>query len=78
MIKQWHKQQIDLFRMIQPQASSNVCKFYWTNYCFWFSSALVLFLGEHAGFEPYTKVGVIVPVHGTLDIETSSMELCRC
>jgi hypothetical protein len=26
-------------------------------------------LGEHAGFEPYTKVGVIVPVHGTLDIE---------
>jgi hypothetical protein len=31
---------------------------------------LVLFLGEHAGFE-YTKVGVIVPVHGTLDIETS-------
>jgi hypothetical protein len=28
-------------------------------------------LGEHAGFEPYTKVGVIVPVHGTLDIETS-------
>lgn len=33
--------------------------------------ALVLFLGEHAGFEPYTKVGVIVPVHGTLDIETN-------
>jgi hypothetical protein len=33
--------------------------------------ALVLFLGEHAGFESYTKVGVIVPVHGTLDIETS-------
>jgi hypothetical protein len=35
-------------------------------------------LGEHAGFEPYTKVGVIVPVHGTLDIETVDMELCRC
>ena len=33
--------------------------------------AIVLFLGEHKGFEPYTKVGVIVPVHGTLDIETT-------
>jgi opacity protein-like surface antigen len=33
--------------------------------------ALVLFLGESHGFEPYTKVGVIVPVHGTLDIETN-------
>ena len=32
--------------------------------------AIVLFLGEHKGFEPYTKVGVIVPVHGTLDIDT--------
>jgi len=33
--------------------------------------AIVLFLGESHGFEPYTKVGVIVPVHGTLDIETT-------
>ncbi|MEN2414269.1 outer membrane beta-barrel protein [Flavobacterium mesophilum] len=33
--------------------------------------ALVMFLGEAHGFEPYTKVGVIVPVHGTLDIETT-------
>lgn len=33
--------------------------------------AIVLFLGETHGFEPYTKVGVIVPVHGTLDIETT-------
>jgi opacity protein-like surface antigen len=33
--------------------------------------ALVLFLGETKGFEPYTKVGVIVPVHGDLTIETS-------
>ncbi|MEN2398175.1 outer membrane beta-barrel protein [Flavobacterium sp. MC2016-06] len=32
--------------------------------------ALVMFLGEAHGFEPYTKVGVIVPVHGTLDIKT--------
>ena len=30
--------------------------------------ALVLFLGEHKGFEPYTKVGVLVPVHGDLEI----------
>ena len=35
------------------------------------SPALVLFLGEHKGFEPYTKVGVIVPVHGDLTIETN-------
>jgi hypothetical protein len=33
---------------------------------FGFSLVLVFVLGEHAGFEPYTKVGVIVPVHGTL------------
>lgn len=33
--------------------------------------ALVMFLGESHGFEPYTKVGVIVPIHGTLDIETN-------
>ncbi|MCD9573657.1 outer membrane beta-barrel protein [Flavobacterium soyae] len=33
--------------------------------------AIVLFLGETHGFEPYTKVGVIVPVHGTLEIETT-------
>lgn len=32
--------------------------------------AIVMFLGESHGFEPYTKVGVIVPVHGTLDIKT--------
>ncbi|AOW08423.1 outer membrane beta-barrel protein [Flavobacterium gilvum] len=33
--------------------------------------AIVLFLGESHGFEPYTKVGVIVPVHGTLTIDTN-------
>ncbi len=33
--------------------------------------ALVLFLGESNGFEPYTKVGVIVPVHGDLTIKTN-------
>ena len=33
--------------------------------------AVVLFLGESNGFEPYTKVGVIVPVHGDLTIETN-------
>jgi hypothetical protein len=33
--------------------------------------AIVLFLGKSHGFEPYTKVGVIVPVHGTLNIETN-------
>ncbi|NRT13429.1 outer membrane beta-barrel protein [Flavobacterium sp. 14A] len=33
--------------------------------------AVVLFLGEANGFEPYTKVGVIVPVHGDLEIETT-------
>ncbi|WP_339659185.1 outer membrane beta-barrel protein [Flavobacterium frigidarium] len=34
--------------------------------------ALVLFLGEHNGFEPYSKVGVIVPVHGDLEITTDA------
>lgn len=33
--------------------------------------AVVLFLGETNGFEPYTKVGVIVPVYGDLTIETN-------
>ncbi|PZX95015.1 hypothetical protein DOS84_00145 [Flavobacterium aquariorum] len=33
--------------------------------------AVVLFLGETSGFEPYTKVGVIVPVVGDLTIETN-------
>lgn len=33
--------------------------------------AIVMFLGEAHGFEPYTKVGVIVPVHGDLTIETN-------
>lgn len=35
------------------------------------SPALVLYLGEVKRFEPYTKVGVIVPVYGTLTIETN-------
>ncbi|MBP4138743.1 MULTISPECIES: outer membrane beta-barrel protein [Flavobacterium] len=35
------------------------------------SPALVLFLGESKGFEPYTKVGVIVPIHGDLTIKTN-------
>ncbi|MGL5113546.1 MAG: outer membrane beta-barrel protein [Flavobacterium sp.] len=34
--------------------------------------ALVLFLGEHKGFEPYSKVGVLVPVHGDLEITTDA------
>jgi opacity protein-like surface antigen len=33
--------------------------------------AVVLFLGETHGFEPYTKVGVIVPIAGDLTIETN-------
>jgi opacity protein-like surface antigen len=32
--------------------------------------AVVLFLGEAKGFEPYTKVGIIVPVVGDLTIKT--------
>lgn len=35
--------------------------------------ALVLFLGEQNGFEPYTKVGVLVPVHGDLEITTDAI-----
>lgn len=35
------------------------------------SPALVLFLGEVHNFEPYTKVGVIIPIHGDLTIETN-------
>jgi opacity protein-like surface antigen len=35
--------------------------------------ALVLFLGEVKGFEPYSKVGVIVPVHGNLKITTDAI-----
>lgn len=35
--------------------------------------ALVLFLGEHKGFEPYTKVGVLVPIHGDLEITTDAV-----
>lgn len=34
--------------------------------------ALVLFLGEHKGFEPYTKVGILVPVHGDLEITSDA------
>ncbi|RTY76050.1 hypothetical protein EKL99_08525 [Flavobacterium sp. ZB4P23] len=35
--------------------------------------ALVFFLGEVKGFETYSKVGVIVPVHGDLTIETNAV-----
>ncbi|WP_413999951.1 outer membrane beta-barrel protein [Flavobacterium sp. W1B] len=35
--------------------------------------ALVLFLGEHKGFEPYTKVGVLVPIHGDLEITSDAI-----
>ena len=34
------------------------------------SPSLVLFLGEVNKFEPYTKVGVIIPVYGRLTIDT--------
>jgi opacity protein-like surface antigen len=34
--------------------------------------ALVLFLGEHKGFEPYTKVGILVPIHGDLEITSDA------
>ena len=34
--------------------------------------ALVLFLGEHKGFAPYTKVGILVPVHGDLEITSDA------
>lgn len=35
--------------------------------------AIVLYLGAVKGFEPYTKVGVIVPVVGKLEIETNAV-----
>jgi opacity protein-like surface antigen len=35
--------------------------------------AVVLFLGEVKGFETYSKVGVIVPVHGDLTIKTNAV-----
>ncbi|RTY99992.1 hypothetical protein EKM02_08810 [Flavobacterium sp. RSP49] len=35
--------------------------------------AIVFFLGEVKGFETYSKVGVIVPVHGDLTIETNAV-----
>lgn len=35
--------------------------------------ALVMFLGEANGFEPYTKVGVLVPIHGDLEITTDAI-----
>ncbi|WP_158728570.1 MULTISPECIES: outer membrane beta-barrel protein [unclassified Flavobacterium] len=35
--------------------------------------ALVLFLGEKNGFEPYTKVGLLLPVHGDLQITTDAI-----
>lgn len=34
--------------------------------------ALVMFLGESHGFEPYTKVGVLVPIHGDLEITSDA------
>lgn len=34
--------------------------------------ALVLFLGEHKGFEPYTKVGILLPIHGDLEITSDA------
>ena len=34
--------------------------------------AIVMFLGETNGFEPYTKVGVLVPIHGDLEITTDA------
>ncbi|MFK7000788.1 outer membrane beta-barrel protein [Flavobacterium oreochromis] len=37
------------------------------------SPSLVLYLGEVNKFEPYTKVGVIVPVYGHLTIETKGV-----
>jgi opacity protein-like surface antigen len=40
--------------------------------CFDVAPALVLFLGEHQGFEPYTKVGVLVPISGDLEITTDA------
>ncbi|MBZ4036400.1 outer membrane beta-barrel protein [Flavobacterium sp. 17A] len=34
--------------------------------------AIVMFLGESGGFEPYTKVGVLVPIHGDLEITSDA------
>jgi len=34
--------------------------------------ALVMFLGEAHGFEPYTKVGILVPIHGDLEITSDA------
>ena len=34
--------------------------------------SLVLFLGEHKGLEPYTKVGILVPIHGDLEITSDA------
>ena len=34
--------------------------------------AIVMFLGESNGFEPYTKVGVLVPIHGDLEITSDA------
>lgn len=35
--------------------------------------AIVMFLGDAHGFEPYTKVGVLVPIHGDLEIKTDAV-----
>lgn len=35
--------------------------------------AVVLYLGDVKGFEPYTKVGVIIPIVGKLEIETNAV-----
>lgn len=35
--------------------------------------AIVMFLGESHGFEPYTKVGVLVPIHGDLEITSDAV-----
>lgn len=35
--------------------------------------ALVMYLGESHGFEPYTKVGVLIPIHGDLEITTDAV-----
>ena len=35
--------------------------------------AIVMFLGEAHGFEPYTKVGVLVPIHGDLEITSDAV-----
>ena len=34
--------------------------------------ALVMSLGEAHGFEPYTKVGILVPIHGDLEITSDA------